>query len=160
VSKIRVSTKNAINNIKELKTKYFLESNGMNYNPANPANPAMTQNHPSMFTQGHGTRVTTPSYNAINHIIQPELPFNTNLQNRRPRDFGGFLPQNNTAAVAHVNHSIAAAAAAAAAAGSTKVYQVNKQTQNVVIPLQRPASMGSAPNIHQQKRFGMRAMFM
>ena len=164
VSKIRVSPKNAINNIKELKTRYFLESNGMNYNPANPA-PAMIQNHPAMFIgQGHGqgSRVSTPSYNAINNIIQPDLPFNSNLQNRRPRDFGGFLPQNNTAAVA------AAAAAAAAAlsvvsagTGSTKVYQVNKQTQNVVIPLQRPATTGvSAPNIHQQKRFGMRAMFM
>ena len=54
VSKIRVSPKNAINNIKELKTRYFLESNGMNYNPANPA-PAMIQNHPAMFMcQGQG----------------------------------------------------------------------------------------------------------
>ena len=161
VSKIRVSPKNAINNIKELKTKYFLESNGMNYNPANPANPNITQNHPSMFTQGQGSRVSTPSYNAINNIIQPDLPFNSNLQNKRPRDFGGFLPQQHTAPVA------AAAAAAAvsvvshgAAAGSTKVYQVNKQPQNIVIPLQRPATTASAPNIHQQKRFGMRAMFM
>jgi hypothetical protein len=155
VSKIRVSPKNAINNIKELKTRYFLESNGMNYNPTNPANPAMTQNHPSMFTQG--TRVTTPSYNAINHMIQPDLPFNINLQNRRPRDFGGFLPQHHPGVV---DTAAAAAAAAATVVGSTKVYQVNKQTQNVVIPLQRPASMGTAPNIHQQKRFGMRAMFM
>jgi len=162
VSKIRVSPKNAINNIKELKTRYFLESNGMNYNLANPGMAmAMNQNHPSMFTQGQGqgqgSRVTTPSYNAINHMIQPELPFNSNLQNRRPRDFGAFLPQNNTAAVAA---AAASAASAAASAGSTKVYQVNKQTQNVVIPLQRPASTGTAPNIHQQKRFGMRAMFM
>lgn len=158
VSKIRVSPKNAINNIKELKTRYFLESNGMNYNSTNPGMAmAMAQNNPSMFTQGNGTRVTTPSYNAINHMIQPELPFNTNLQNRRPRDFGAFLPQQYSG---KVNTAAAAAAAAATVVGSTKVYQVNKQTQNVVIPLQRPASTGTAPNIHQQKRFGMRAMFM
>lgn len=157
VSKIRVSPKNAINNIKELKTRYFLESNGMNYNSANSGMAmAMAQNNPSMFTQGNGTRVTTPSYNAINHMIQPELPFNTNLQNRRPRDFGAFLPQQYSGKV----NTAAAAAAAATVVGSTKVYQVNKQTQNVVIPLQRPASTGTAPNIHQQKRFGMRAMFM
>jgi hypothetical protein len=163
VSKIRVSPKNAINNIKELKTRYFLESNGMNYNSTNPGMAmAMAQNHPSMFTQGQGqgqgSRVTTPSYNAINHMIQPELPFNTNLQNRRPRDFGAFLPQQYSGKVDTA--AAAAAAAAATVVGSTKVYQVNKQTQNVVIPLQRPASTGTAPNIHQQKRFGMRARFM
>lgn len=161
VSKIRVSPKNAINNIKELKTRYFLESNDMNYNPANPANPAMIQNHPAMFIgqDGQGSRVSTPSYNAINNIIQPDLPFNSNLQNRRPRDFGGFLPQQYSGTV---NIPIAPAIVAVAApAASTKVYQVNKQPQNIVIPLQRPATTGvSAPNIHQQKRFGMRAMFM
>ena len=156
VSKIRVSPKSAMNNIKELKTKYFLESNGVNYNPTNPT-PNMTQNHPSMFMgqgQGQGSRVSTPSYNIINNIIQPDLPFNSNLQNKRPRDFGAFLPQQYSGTV-----DIASAAATAASAGSTKVYQVNKQPQNVVIPLQRPTTV-SAPNIHQQKRFGMRAMFM
>ena len=153
VCKIRISPKNAINNIKELKTKYFLESNGVNYN-----------NHPSMFmgnshgqgqVQSQGTRTSTPSYNAINHIIQPNLPFSSNLQNKRPRDFGAFLPQNTV----HLNHADPAVVAGAVAnATMTKVYQVNKQSPNVVIPIQRPAT--SAPNIHQQKRFGMRAMFM
>ena len=146
VSKIRVSPKNAINNIKELKTKYYLESNGVNYNQLNPA-----------FNMGHAptiprSAVSTQSYNAINNVIKPNLPFNSNLQNRRPRDFGGFLPQQQPQQAPPLYESVVGA-------NPAKVYQVNKQPQNVIIPLQRPAT-SVAPNIHQQKRFGMRAMFM
>lgn len=155
VSKIRVSPKNAINNIKELKTKYYLESNGVNYNPLNPA---FNNNHPAMF-MGHAHAPTNPrsvvsaqSYNAINNVIKPNLPFGSNLQNRRPRDFGGFLPQQQSQQSPPLYESVVGA-------NPAKVYQVNKQPQNVVIPLQRPVT-STSPNIHQQKRFGMRAMFM
>ena len=147
VSKIRVSPKNAINNIKELKTKYYLESNGVNYNPLNPT-----------FNMGHAptiprSAVSAQSYNAINNVIKPNLPFSSSLQNRRPRDFGGFLPQQ-----LQQSHDIAGPSTGTGTYPA-KVYQVNKQPQNVVIPLQRPVT-SVAPNIHQQKRFGMRAMFM
>jgi len=156
VNKIRVSPKNAINNIKELKTKYFLESNGVNYNPTPNMNPI----HPTMFMgQGHGSRTmtSTPSYNTVNNLIQPELPFSSNLYNKRPRDFGAFLPQQS----AGIPVTIAAAdTVASPVAAPAKVYQVNKQPQNLVISLQRPTSSASAPNIHQQKRFGMRARLM
>jgi len=154
VSRIRVSPKNAINNIKELKTRYFLESNGINYTQPNAA-----QNHPTMFMgNSHGSRAITSvnSYNTINQMIQPNLPFSANLQNKRPRDFGTFLPQPQPQQSAGMPVDISAAAEAGAS--SMKVYQVNKQPQNIIIPLQRPTT--SAPNIHQQKRFGMRAMFM
>ena len=156
VCKIRVSPKNAINNIKELKTKYFLESNGVNYNPVAMISNLATPNHHTTF-MGQGPRATTstPSYNTVNSIIQPVLPFHSNLQNKRPRDFGGFIPQQ----INEHNSADGLGNAAGAASVSTKVYQVNKQPQNIVIPLYRPATT-SAPNIHHQKRFGMRAMFM
>ena len=146
VSKIRVSPKNAINNIKELKTKYYLESNGVNYNPFNPT-----------FNMGHAPTnprsvVSAQAFNAINNVIKPNLPFSSNLQNRRPRDFGGFLPQQQSQQSLPLYESVVGA-------NPAKVYQVNKQPQNVVIPLQRPVT-STSPNIHQQKRFGMRAMFM
>ena len=156
VSKIRVSPKSAMNNIKELKTKYFLESNGVNYNPGNLGNLGNSvQGQPTMF-MGHGqesrTMTSTPSYNTVNNLIQPMLPFSSNLHNRRPRDFGAFIPQQQT----HNNQNHVVVDTESTVVQSAKVYQVNKQPQNIVIPLQRPASS----TIHQQKRFGMRAMFM
>jgi hypothetical protein len=161
VSKIRVSPKSAMNNIKELKTKYFLESNGVNYNPGNLGNLGNSvQGQPTMFMghghgHGHGqesrTMTSTPSYNTVNNLIQPMLPFSSNLHNRRPRDFGAFIPQQQTHN--NQNHVVDTESTVVQ---SVKVYQVNKQPQNIVIPLQRPASS----TIHQQKRFGMRAMFM
>ena len=162
VSKIRVSPKSAMNNIKELKTKYFLESNGGHYNPVNPN---LNQGHPTMFMgqgqgqdQGSRTMTSTPSYNTVNNLIQPMLPFSSNLHNRRPRDFGAFIPQQNPVMLAGNTPHNNVETESTIVHQSVKVYQVNKQPQNIVIPLQRPTT--SAPNIQHQKRFGMRAMFM
>jgi hypothetical protein len=158
VSKIRVSPKNAMKNIKELKTKYFLESNGVNYNQPTQAPSRNNSNSSILFIDNateSKTPVSTPSYNIMNQIIKPILPFNMNLHNKRARDFGAFIPQHNPVAAGTSTATATATAPATATAGrvetihSTKVYQVNKQTQNVVIPLQT-----------QQRRFGMRAMFM
>ena len=167
VSRIRVSTKNAMNNIKELKTRYYLESNGVNYNPLNPAfnnqhpPPALFMGGNSAATAAAGATPVNPrsmvsaqAFNAINNVIKPNLPFSSNLQNRRPRDFVGFLPQQQSQ-----QSQQPPLYESTAGANPAKVYQVNKQAQNVVIPLQRPVT-SVAPNIHQQKRFGMRAMFM
>jgi hypothetical protein len=169
VSRIRVSTKNAMNNIKELKTRYYLESNGVNYNPLNPA---FNNQHPppALFMGGNSaataaatatpinprSMVSAQAFNAINNVIKPNLPFSSNLQNRRPRDFVGFLPQQSHQSQQSQQPPLYESTAGA---NPAKVYQVNKQAQNVVIPLQRPVT-SVAPNIHQQKRFGMRAMFM
>jgi hypothetical protein len=146
VSKIRVSPRNAMNNIKELKTKYFLESNGVNYNNANSVHPQNHSTSPSSLFMSPSQNtpramVSTPSYNTINNIIQPIIPFHANLHTKRPRDFGTFIPQHRI--TTPTDHHIDPRS-------STKVYQVNKQPQNMVIPLQR----------QQQRRFGMRAMFM
>ena len=158
VSKIRVSPKNAMNNIKELKTRYYLESNGVNYNPS--FNMGQNNQPPAMFMGGNTAAAATnprsvisaQAYNAINNVIKPNLPFSSNLHNRRPRDFVGFLPQQQQQQQPPLYESVVGA-------NPAKVYQVNKQPQNVVIPLQRPVT-STSPNIHQQKRFGMRAMFM
>ena len=150
-----------MNNIKELKTKYYLESNGVNYNPSNPT---FNNNHSAMFMDhapptNPRSVVSAQSYNAINNVIKPNLPFGSNLQNRRPRDFGGFLPQEQSQQSQQSQQQSSALYESVVGANPAKVYQVNKQPQNVVIPLQRPVT-STSPNIHQQKRFGMRAMFM
>ena len=147
VNRIRVSPKSAINNIKELKTKYFLESNGVHYNGVNN-----TRDLPIFMNNdiGINTRQFTPAYNSINDVIQPKLPFSMNLQ--RPRDFiGSFIPQNHVNMVPNISLQ-SPVVVPGAIVNSTKIYQVNKEPQNIVIPLQRPTNT--------PRRFGMRAMFM
>ena len=158
VSKIRVSTKSAITNIRELRNKSLLESNGINTSlipNTNQSTNNTTMNLNQVNQLGGGKMINSSlSYNTINNVIHPSLPFDMNLHNRRPRDFGAFIPQTNAAATV----GSLAPSPIVSQYSSTNIYQVNKQPQNMFIPLHRP--IGSAPpSIRHQRKIGMRAMF-
>ena len=163
LTKIRVSKDKAMRNIKELKTRYFLESNGVNTDTPSQNN---TVNHSifnatKMLKSGATSTPNAVSYNKVNEILQPKMPLQINLNEARPRKFGTFIPERpNTAA-----HS---------KTPETQHYPLPTQIQgkmyrnqtapNIVIPLQRQGTAADTNtgkgSILQHNRFGMRAMFM
>ena len=156
LTKIRVSKDKAMRNIKELKTRYFLESNGVNVSTPTQNN---TVNHSifnaaKMLKSGTTSSQNAVSYNKVNEILQPKMPLQFNLNESRPRKFGTFIPERpNTAAHSKTPETPNAPPPAQI---QGRMYR-NHTAPNIVIPLQRQAT---AADILQHNRFGMRAMFM
>lgn len=142
VSKLRVSPLNAVRNIKELTSNYFIDTN----NRVQPIEPL----HSGVGIVGAHHK-EFPRFNTANQPIQPKMPFAVDLGNikQQQRNYGILMPQDRHVATGHV--------AGANAVNINRVYQNHKIEQNVVIPLQRPKS---AVGLQGQKQFGMRAMFM
>ncbi len=152
VNKIRVSPLKAIRNIKELKTRYFLESNGVNLPPI--------QNDIFNQTVTNNNKI---SYNTVNEIIQPKMPIHFNLNEVKTRNFNAFIPDRPYMTPPQTNDSNVYPNLTSTTSGPIhgKVYR--NHSSNMVIPLQRPSTAdANTPNggIYQQKRFGMRALFM
>jgi hypothetical protein len=133
VTKLRVSPLNAVRNIKELNSTYFIDTN----NRVQSIEPVKNVHHKE-----------PPKFNTVNQQIQPKMPFSVELGNVTQRNYAKMIPQDRP---------VVAAEPAAGVSNITRVYQNYKIEQNVVIPLQRP---NSAVGLQGQKRFGMRAMFM
>lgn len=145
VSKLRVSPLNAVRNIKELTSNYFIDTN-------NRVQSIESLNSGLGIVGAHHKEF--PRFNTANQPIQPKMPFAVDLGNiKHQRNYGILMPQDRHVATGHV----ASASAGATAVNINRVYQNHKIEQNVVIPLQRPRS---AVGLQGQKQFGMRAMFM
>jgi hypothetical protein len=142
VTKLRVSPLNAIRNIKELNSAYFIDTN----------------NRVQSVETVKGAHHKEPSkFNTLNQPIQAKMPFSVDLGNGSQRNFAKMMSQDS--------RPIMATETASNPVNITRVYQNSKIQQNVVIPLQRPntvmaAAAAGAVGLQGQKRFGMRAMFM
>ena len=146
VTKLRVSPLNAVRNIKELTSNYFIDTN----------NRVQTIETINGGVGGGAHHKELPRFNTANQSIQPKMPFTLELGSiKHHRNYGILMPQDRY--IATEPAAGATATATATAVNINRVYQNYKIEQNVVIPLQRPRS---AVGLQGQKRFGMRAMFM
>ena len=141
VTKLRVSPLNAIRNIKELNSTYFVDTNNrvQSFESVGGVNPHLKE---------------PPRFNTVNQQIQPKMPFSVNMGNVTHRNYATMIPQDRP---------VMETKSVSDPANITRVYQNYKIEQNVVIPLQRPNAAGAAAGavgLQGQKRFGMRAMFM
>jgi hypothetical protein len=154
VSKLRVSPLNAVRNIKELNSDYFVDVNNRVHSIESAkagGGAGLSVNRP----------IELPKFNTVNQHIQPKMPFTVDLGNVKHRNFTMLSQQDRP---------IPATESASNGNGVTnpafvnRVYQNFKGDQNVVIPLQRPSSAtaagAGAVGLQGHKRFGMRAMFM
>ena len=146
VTKLRVSPLNAVRNIKELNSAYFIDTN----------NRVQSIESVRGGGGGGGAHLKEQSrFNTVNQPIQPKMPFSVDLGNGYQRNYAKMMPQDRP---------VMATGPASNPANINRVYQNYKVEQNVVIPIQRPntamAAAAGAVGLQGQKRFGMRAMFM
>jgi len=171
VNKIRVSTDKALRNIKELKTRYYFESNGVNLILPTP-NQTHTQshavNHSIFAVSKHKEAIQSVAHNKVNEILQPKMPLHFNFSETRARNFNTFIPERPKMTKDKSNPPPEtrndAPATAAPAHIHGRMYRNQTTAPDIVIPLQRPATTGETNmgkgSILQHGRFGMRAMFM
>jgi hypothetical protein len=171
VNKIRVSPLNAVRNIKQLQSEYIIDANKQIRSIKSiPSVPSV--NHLSLINQqpAHANimRKINGGVNTVNVPIQANVPFmqTRNMmmnQTTRRHGIGLTMPQDrniikNEDREKLISNEIEKTASSGQPI-QQRVYQNFKQHADIMIPLQRP-NTATHSGIHNQRQFGMRALFM